>query len=127
MKKFHFKYATNTFMVYHFFYTGHHNRFEWTPASLQFGGIGVCPYPSLKHINLRYLIEEWEVDQGLRPQRFFLRMFSMQRKKGTLGLKLVQSGLLQHEAYKIEELLRPEGYNNSYDRRIWNTKKGGKP
>jgi hypothetical protein len=124
MKEFHYANKTSEYLVYHWYYTGFSKG--WTPSSFRWGGVGIGPYPTLDLINQRYDIEGWEVGQGLRKsERFMLKMIRILDAKNQLGLKLIDSGLSRTAALDIENFLRPEGYNNKFDKRIWNTVAGG--
>jgi len=124
MREFHYSNKTSGYLVYHWHYTG--PALDWAPASLRWGGVGVAPYANLDLVNQRYDIEGWEVSTGLRKsERFMLRMIRMLKAKDQIGLKLIDSGISRNAALDIENFLRPEGYNNKLDRRIWNTKAGG--
>ena len=124
MQEFHYSNKTSKYLVYHWYYTGLSS--DWTPSSFRWGGVGVAPYASLDLVNQRYDIEGWEVGQGLRKsERFMLKMIRILDAKNQIGLKLIDSGLSRTAALDIENFLRPEGYNNKFDRRIWNTVAGG--
>jgi hypothetical protein len=124
MKEFHYANKTSEYLVYHWYYTG--PALRWTPSSFRWGGVGISPYLTLDLVNQRYDIEGWEVGQGYRKdERFMLKMIRTLDHRNQLGLKLIDSNLSRTKALDIENFLRPEGYNNKHDKRIWNTVAGG--
>ena len=124
MKEHHYSSKTDRYMVYHWYYTGAAK--DWSPRSFRWGGVGVCPYSTLDQVRLRYEIEAWEVEEGFRQkERFMLKMINRFAYKNQLGLQLVAQDLSRSCALDMENFLRPEGYNNKHDQRIWNTVAGG--
>jgi hypothetical protein len=119
----HEKSKTNKHIIYHWYYTGKGRN--WEPGSPRWGGIGRSCFSTLEQIRERYAIEDWEFTEGLRGDRFMLKMVRKYTAENNIGLRMLCSGLSFAEAADAENYFRPEGYNKTLDSRIWNTIAGG--
>lgn len=121
MKLFHTVEKSSQYYVYHWFYTGPAK--DWDPTDLKWGYIGIAPYYMIEE---RYRIEMKECQLNLRPRkRKVIQMIEKFKPKNLIKHRVIGMNLKRNEALQIEAALRPNGYTNKFDQRIWNEVAGG--
>ena len=121
MKIFHTTHKTDSYYLYHWFYTGF--AAGWDPCDLRWGYVGIAPYPEIPE---RYRIESKECATGQRKRkRTVIRMLDLFQPKNQIGFRIIGQNLTSLEALRFESFLRPEGHVFKKDNRIWNEVAGG--